>query len=171
MNYEARQKLCERRLKLMKALPIMLREISQLEEENQDQIVLYINQKSEFTVSIHMLIDQIDSVLKRDDECQEMRGFHAVKTPKFYPSSEQLWAEMPVDIIKTAAEEHEECMKSLDDVRAQRQTKHIGVRKMSKSKGEKEISSTASAFQKVTPTMNEDCKASPVLKEKGVRKL
>ena len=41
-----------------------------------------------------------------------------MKTPKFYPSSEQVWAEMPVDIIKTASEEHEQCMKSLDDVRA-----------------------------------------------------
>ena len=59
MNYEARQKLYERRLKLMKALPIMLREISQLEEENQDQIELYIKQKREFTVGIHMLVDQI----------------------------------------------------------------------------------------------------------------
>ena len=71
----------------MKALPIMLREIFQLEEENQDQIELYIKQ-NEFTVGICMLVDQIDSVLKRDDECQQMRGFQAVKTPKFYPSSE-----------------------------------------------------------------------------------
>ena len=69
LNYKARQKLYERRLKLMKALPIMLREISQLEEENQDQIELYIKQKFEFTVGIHMLVDQIDNVLKRDDEC------------------------------------------------------------------------------------------------------
>ena len=69
LNYEARQKLYERRLELVKALPIMLREISQLEDENQDQIELYIKQKSEFTVGIHMLVDQIDSVLKRDDEC------------------------------------------------------------------------------------------------------
>ena len=92
LNYEARQKLYKRRLKLMKTLPIMLREISQLEEENQEQIELYIKQKNEFTAGIHMLVDQIDSVLKRDDECQQMRGFQAVKTPKFYPSSEQLWA-------------------------------------------------------------------------------
>ena len=111
LNYEARQKLYE-------ALPIMLREKSLLEEENQDQIELYIKHKSEFTVGIHMLVDQIHSVLKRDDECQQTRGFQAVKTPKFYPSSEQLWTEMPVDIIKTASQEHEECMKSLDDVRA-----------------------------------------------------
>ena len=68
-NYEARQKLYKRRLKVMKALPIMLREIPQLEEENQDQIELYNKQKSEFTAGIRMLVDQIDSVLKRDDEC------------------------------------------------------------------------------------------------------
>ena len=92
-----------------------------------------------------------------------------MKTPKFYPSSEQLLAEMPVDIIKTASEEHEECMKTLDDVRAQRQTKHIVVGKTSKPKGQKEISLTASAFQKVTPTTNEDHEASPVLKEKGCK--
>ena len=108
----------------MKALPIMLREISQLEEENQDQIELYIKQKSKFTVGIHMLVDQIDSDLKRDDECRQTRGFQAVKRPNFYPFHEELWAEMPVDIIRIASEEHEECMKSLDDVRAQRQTKH-----------------------------------------------
>ena len=102
----------------MKALPIMLREISQLEKENQDQIELYITQKSIFTVGIRMLVDQIDSVLKRDDECRQMRGFQAIKTQKFYPSHEQLWAEMLVDIIRTASEEHEQCMKSLDDVRA-----------------------------------------------------
>ena len=53
----------------MKALPIMLREISQLEEKNQDQTELYIKQKSEFTVGICMLVDKIDSVLKRDNEC------------------------------------------------------------------------------------------------------
>ena len=47
-----------------------------------------------------------------------MRGFQAIKTPKFYPSNEQLWAEMLVDIIRTALEEHEECMKSLDDITA-----------------------------------------------------
>ena len=113
-----RQKLYERRLKLTKALPIMLRELSQLEDENPDQIELYIKQKSEFIVGIHMLIDQIDNILRRDDQHQKTMGFIAVKSPKFYPSSEQLWAEMPVDIITTAAEEHEECMKSLDDVKA-----------------------------------------------------
>ena len=89
-----------------------------------------------------------------------------MKTPKFYPSSEQLWAEMPVDIIKTASEEHEECMKSLDDIRAQRQAKHIGVGKMSKPKGQKEILSTTSGFQRVTSTINEDRETLPVHKEK-----
>ena len=87
----------------MKALPIILREISQLEEENQDQIELYIKQKCEFTVGIRMLVDQIDSVLKRDDECRQTRGFQAMKIPKFYPSHEQLWTEMLVDIIRTAS--------------------------------------------------------------------
>ena len=93
-------------------------------------------------------------------------GFQAVKSPKFYPSSEQLWAEMPIDIIRTATEEHEECMKSLDDVKAQRQTKHIGVGKTSKPKGQNVIPSTVSAFQRVVPNIS-DWEASPLLKEKG----
>ena len=128
------QKLYERRLKLTKALPILLRELSQLEDENPDQIELYIKQKSEFTAGTHMLIDQIDNILGRDDQLQQTMGFQAVKSPNFYPSSEQLWAEMLVDIIRTAAEEHEECIKSLDDVKAQRQIKHIGAQKISKPK-------------------------------------
>ena len=74
---------------------------------------------------------------------------------------------MPVDIIRTAAEEHEECMKSLDDVKAQRQTRHIGVGKMSKPKSQNVIPSTVSAFQRVVPNISEDWEASPVLKEKG----
>ena len=45
LNYEMRQNY-ERRLKLTNALPIMLRESSQLEDENPDQIDLYIKQKS-----------------------------------------------------------------------------------------------------------------------------
>ena len=69
LNYEMRQKLYERRLKLTKALPIMLRELSQLEDENPDQMELNIKQKSEFTVGICMLIDQIDNILRRDDQC------------------------------------------------------------------------------------------------------
>ena len=68
LNYEMRQKLYERRLKLTKALPIMLRELSQLEDENPDQIELYIKQKSEITAGTHMLIDQIDNILGRDDQ-------------------------------------------------------------------------------------------------------
>ena len=40
---------------------------------------------------------------------------------------------------------------------------------MSKYKGQKEISSTTSASQKVTPTTNEDCEASPVFKERGCK--
>ena len=72
-NYEMRQKLCERRLKLMKALPIMLRELSQLEDENPDQIELYIKQKSEFTVGICTLIDQIDNILRRDDQTPKVK--------------------------------------------------------------------------------------------------
>ena len=47
--------------------------------------------------------------------------------------------------------------------------KHIGVGKMSKPKGQKKILSTTSAFQKVTPTTNEDHKASPVRIEKGCK--
>ena len=94
-------------------------------------------------------------------------GFQAVKSPKFYPSSEQLWAEMPIDIIRTAAEEHEECMKSLDDMKAQRQTKHIGVGKTPKPKSHNVIPSTVSAFQRVVPNISEDREVSPVLKEKG----
>ena len=74
-------------------------------------------------------------------------GFQEVYSQKFYPSSEELWAEMLVDIIRTAAEEHEECMKSLDDVKAQKQTKYIGVGKVSKPKSQNVIPSTVSAFQ------------------------
>ena len=95
-------------------------------------------------------------------------GFQAVKSPKFYPSSEELWAEMLVDIIRIAAEEHEECMKSLDDVKAQRQTKHRGVEKTSKPKSQNVIPSTVSAFQMVIPNISKEWwEASPVLKEKG----
>ena len=118
LNYEARQKLYERRLKMTKAIPIMLREITALEDENQDQISLYITQKIEFTAGLRMLIDQTDSMLQKG-ECQKAMGFQTVKTPKFYPTGTQLWVEMPVDIIRKVSEEHKECMKSLDDVRIQ----------------------------------------------------
>ena len=70
-NYEARQKLYEKRLKMTKVIPIMLREITALEDKNQDEISLYITQKTEFTAGLHMLIDQTDSVLQKDDECHK----------------------------------------------------------------------------------------------------
>ena len=167
LNYKTRQNLYERRLKLTKALPIMLRELSHLEDENPDQVELYIKQKSEFTVGTCMLIDQIDNILRRDDQLRQTMGFQAVKSPKFYQSSEQLWAEMLVDIIKTAAAEHEECMKSLDDMKAQRQTKHIGVGKTSKPKSQNVIPSTVSAFQRVVPNISKGWEALPVFKEMG----
>ena len=89
---------------MTKAIPIMLREITALEDENQDQISLYITQKTEFTASLNMLIDQIDSVLQKDDESCKTMGFQTVKTPKFYLTGTQLWMEMPVDIIRKASE-------------------------------------------------------------------
>ena len=67
LTYENRQKLYEKRLKLTKVLPIIQHEMSELESENESKISLYITQKSEFTASLHMLIDQIDSILRRDD--------------------------------------------------------------------------------------------------------
>ena len=66
-----------------------------------------------------MLIDQVDSVLQKDNECCKAMGFQTVKTPRFYPTGTQLWVEMPVDIIRKVSKEHKECMKSLDDVRMQ----------------------------------------------------
>ena len=68
LSYKDRQKLYERRLKLTKALPIIQQEMCQLENENEDKILLYITQKGEFTAGLHMLIDQIDMFLKKDDE-------------------------------------------------------------------------------------------------------
>ena len=70
---------------------------------------------------------------------------------------------MSVDIIRTAAEEHEECVKSLDDVKPQRQTEHIGVGKTSKPKSQNVIPSN----QRVVPNISKDREALPVLKEKG----
>ena len=67
LTYKNRQKLYEKRLKLTKALPIIQHEMSELESENESKISLYITQKSKFTASLHMLIDQIDSILRRDD--------------------------------------------------------------------------------------------------------
>ena len=106
LNYPARQKLYERRLKLTKALTIVQKDVEHLEEENQDQITLYMTQKAEFTAGLWMTIDQIDSVLWRDNKhCKDM-DFQVVKSPTFYPTSIQLWLEMPVDIIRKASEEH-----------------------------------------------------------------
>ena len=68
LSYGDRQRLYERRLKLTKALPIILQEMCQLENENDDKIELYTTQKSEFTVGLHMIIDQIDRILRKDDE-------------------------------------------------------------------------------------------------------
>ena len=67
LTYDNRQKLYEKRLKLTKALLIIQHEMSELESENESKISLYITQKSEFTASLRMLIDQIDSILRRDD--------------------------------------------------------------------------------------------------------
>ena len=66
--YEDKQKLYERRLKLTKALPIIQQEMCQLENENEDKILLYITQKGEFTAGLCMLIDQIDSILRKDND-------------------------------------------------------------------------------------------------------
>ena len=67
LMYDNRQKLYEKRLKLTKVLPIIQHEMSKLESENESKISLYITQKSKFTASLHMLIDQIDSILRRED--------------------------------------------------------------------------------------------------------
>ena len=66
LTYNNRQKLYDKRPKLTKALPIIQHEMSELESENESKI-LYITQKSKFTASLCMLIDQIDSILRRDD--------------------------------------------------------------------------------------------------------
>ena len=124
-----RQRLYDRRLKLTKAIPIMWREITLLEGENQGQISIYTSQKAEFTKGLHGLIDQMDDILRRDYECRIAMELQPIKTPRFYPSDTQLWVEMPVDIIRKAAEEHEDCMKSLSVARMQKQPKHTGTGK------------------------------------------
>ena len=68
LSYGDRQRLLERRLKLTKALPTILQEMCQLENENDDKIELYTTQKHEFTVGLRMIIDQIDRILRKDDE-------------------------------------------------------------------------------------------------------
>ena len=162
-----RQKLYERRLKLTKAIPIMQREITLLEGENQDQISTYTSQKAEFTEGLHGLIDQIDDILRRDDKHHIAMELQPIKMPRFYPSDTQLWVEKPVDIIRKAAEEHEECMKSLDDARMQKQPKHTGTGKTSRPKNPREIPSNASAFQKVQQVESEDHETSQILRGKG----
>ena len=139
--------------------------MSELKSENESKISLYITQKSEFTASLHMLIDQIDSILRRDDSQRQTAGLPVLKTPIYYPSGVDLWAEMPVKIIKIAAEEHEVCMMSTDDARSRQQIKHIGIRKT--SKGANNIPLMTSAFQRVHPSMSEGHEASPVIKERG----
>ena len=131
LTYDNRQKLYEKRLKLTKALPIIQHEMSELESENESKISLYITQKSEFMASLRMLIDQIDSILRRDDSQLQTVGLPVLKTPIYYPSGVDLWAEMPIKIIKKAAEEDEECMMSIDDARGRQQIKHIDIGKTS----------------------------------------
>ena len=106
LPYNSRQKLYEKRLKLTKALPIIQQEMSELESENESKISLYIAQKSKFTASLRMLIDQIDNILRRDDSQRQTVGLPVLKTPIYYPSGVELWVEMPTIIIKKAAEEH-----------------------------------------------------------------
>ena len=72
---------------------------------------------------------------------------------------------MPVDVIKKAAEEHEECMKSIDDAKSRVQVKHIGIGKTSKRIDK--IPSVTAAFQRVPPSTSEGHEASPLLKERG----
>ena len=74
---------------------------------------------------------------------------------------------MPVDIIRKAVEEHEECMKSLNDARIQKQPKHTGTGKTSRPKNPREIPSNVSAFQKVQQVESEDRETSQILKEEG----
>ena len=90
LTYDNRQKLYEKRLKLTKALPIIQHEMSELESENESKISLYITQKSEFMASLRMLIDQIDSILRRDDSQRQTVGLPALKTPIYYPSGVDL---------------------------------------------------------------------------------
>ena len=68
LNCEDRQRLYRRRLKLTKALPIIHQEMYQLENENDDKIELKTTQKGEFTAGLCMIIDQIDRILRKDDE-------------------------------------------------------------------------------------------------------
>ena len=112
-----------------------------------------------------MIIDQIDRILRKDDERRQRAGLQILRAPKVYPSGVDLWAEMPVDIIRKAAEEHKECIKNIDDVRNRSQIKHIGIGKTSERISK--IPSVTSAFNKVMLSMSEGREALPVLREKG----
>ena len=112
-----------------------------------------------------MLIDQIDRFLRKDDERQQGVCLQVLRTPKFYPSGIDLWVEIPVDIIKKSAEEHEECMESIDDAKNRSQVKHIGIGKT--SEWIDRIPSVTSAFNRVPPSISKGCEASPFLKERG----
>ena len=92
LSFEDRQRLYERRLKLTKALPIIQQEMCQLENENDNKIALYITQKGELTMDLQMLIDQINRILRKDDERQQGTGLQVLRTPKFYSSGVDLWA-------------------------------------------------------------------------------
>ena len=100
--------------------------------------------------------------MTKGDKGQEYR---VLRTPKFYPSGVDFWAEMLVDIIRKAAEEHEECMKSIDDAKNRSQVKHIGIGKTSERIDK--IPSVMSAFNRVTPSKSKGHKALSFLKERG----
>ena len=76
---------------------------------------------------------------------------------------------MPVDIIRKAAEEQGECMKSIDDAKNRSQVKQIGIGKMSERIDK--IPSVTSAFNRGTPSTSEGHKALPFLKERGHQKV
>ena len=86
LNYDDRQVLYERRLKITKALPIINKELDRLEYENDNKVELYATQKSEFTADLCGIIDQIDRILRKDDEKRLRANLPALIVPKFYPS-------------------------------------------------------------------------------------
>ena len=61
----------------------MQREITLLQDENQDQISTYTSQKAEFTEGLCGLIDQIDDILRRDDECCIVMELEPIKCQNF----------------------------------------------------------------------------------------
>ena len=146
-------------------MPIIQQVMCQLEYENKDKILLYITQKGEFTAGLCILIDQIDGFLRKDNERQQGVGLQVLRTPKFYPSGVDLWVEMSADVIRKSAEEHEECMKSIDNAINRSQVKHIGIGKTSERIDR--IPSVTSAFNRVPQSMSKGCEGSPFLKERG----